>query len=273
MFFFDFETLPADPSEEELDDCNQQISDINKEADRLYHLLHSEAGFDELRKLAKTGNLKDPEKIQNKVSNFLSDFALNAKVKSEKVRAEFEKKNRKTSLNTMKCTGFIFAFAFDDSEAKAFVNKNGDLVGELELFKEINELGKNIKEYDEVCGHNIKCFDLPILHHRLVKYGLNFDWVPFTRYDKRIIDTQEIWAGSDWSNKTSLKDICNYLQIQAKMELDGSMVVDEFKMGGLTKLVEYAKSDVIATREVARRLNIYRPPPSNDVLCEYLEAL
>ena len=53
---------------------------------------------------------------------------------------------------------------------------------------------------------------------------------------------------------TKLKDICEFLGIEQKDEIDGSQVWDAYKAGQMDKIIEHCESDVKAVRELYKRM-------------------
>ncbi|MFW6179743.1 MAG: ribonuclease H-like domain-containing protein [Desulfohalobiaceae bacterium] len=103
-------------------------------------------------------------------------------------------------------------------------------------------------------GHNVRAFDLAWLWRKALQHRL-FSLariIPRARYDKRIMDTLEIWA-ADYRDKVSLEAIAHFLGLTGKTEgLDGTKVYDFWLEGRLQEIRDYCAWDVELTRQVYR---------------------
>lgn len=163
---------------------------------------------------------------------------------------------RKLALNPLRGQVVAIGVAIGDEDVVVFGGVHErELMDELAMF--VNRYATDVMA-GKWCGHNIAGFDLPWLHHRAVKYGLNhlLQCIPFDRFDKRIADTMLMWAGSDYQNKTSVNDICAYLGITTDDEVDGSQVPELWYQGDVGRELVYAhcRSDVSKERELYKRL-------------------
>lgn len=106
-------------------------------------------------------------------------------------------------------------------------------------------------------GHYVDTFDLPLLRmlaaehdHPLIRL------IPSEKWSPRVIDTAARAAGSNPKGieRPSLGKLCRKLGIAAKSDLDGSKVYDAWLAGEHDKIRRYCAEDVVAAREVFRRL-------------------
>ena len=109
-----------------------------------------------------------------------------------------------------------------------------------------------------VVGHNVLSFDLRFLIQRYIVNGIKPHPIIATAatakaWDNRVYDTMTQFAG--FGNRISLDKLCVALDIESpKGEIDGSMVGQYVADGRIEEVSEYCKRDVIATREVYRRM-------------------
>ena len=160
-----------------------------------------------------------------------------------------EKDWRKQSLQTLNGEILCIGLAVNDGEVQILSGEEGDLIEAFYLAM------KDVKFPYSYVGHNIKGFDLPFLRHRLFKYGFKLP-MPESRYSKMVEDTMDIWAGTDWQNRTSLDNIANFLGLESsKGELDGSKVFDYWQDEREQEIYDYCKKDVELTREIYKRIS------------------
>lgn len=106
-------------------------------------------------------------------------------------------------------------------------------------------------------GHNVRTFDIPFLRKLAFRFHpLLARALPSTRWSKAIHDTMEMWAGTDYQDKTSLGDIAEFLGLGSKTPgIDGSMVADLWRSpDGAVQVMEYCRQDVNLTRRIHRHL-------------------
>jgi len=106
-------------------------------------------------------------------------------------------------------------------------------------------------------GHNILGFDLRFLQMRSWVTGIRSGHpLPLDSRPGTVYDTMTEWAGRYQRNAyPSLDKLCKAFSIPSpKGEVDGSNVYSMVEAGRLEDVVEYCKQDVIAVREVYRRM-------------------
>lgn len=175
-----------------------------------------------------------------------------AKMAEIKVSEIADIEYRKTALNGAKGEIYCICFALDDGEVQTALGL--DEKSTLKQFFEKLEQGLKANTNNRFVGHNIIDFDLRFIFQRAVVHGikpkLNLN---ISRYSDKAFDTMTEWAG--YGNRISLKDLCETLDIQTpKDDIDGSQVWDCIKNGEGERVTEYCKKDVIAVREVYKRL-------------------
>lgn len=128
----------------------------------------------------------------------------------------------------------------------------------LEEFKQtlINVSKNNF----QLCGHNIREFDVPWLCRRYLINRLTLppvlDIYGKKPWEVNHVDTMELWKFGDYKNYTSLNLLATILEIPTpKDDIDGSMVGDVYwNKNDLNRIGLYCSKDVIAVAQVIMRL-------------------
>lgn len=198
----------------------------------------------------RVGNLKDPRKIQEKIDKELPRLQAEAR---QKVDSEFDKEWRKNALKSLHCSVICAAVAWNDEPVQSVAG------GDYAVMETLDALLENIDPQNiAVIGHNLAFFDAPIIYHRAIKYGFKnlFHVFNFKRYDPRMMDTQQMFAGTDYKTHYSMNDVAEFLGLGSKTEgMDGSKVHDEYLAGNMDKIVEYCREDVKLLRKIFWMLN------------------
>lgn len=111
-----------------------------------------------------------------------------------------------------------------------------------------------------LCGHNIKEFDIPYVCRRALINGLQLpDCLQVAGkkpWEVRFIDTMELWKFGDYKSYTSLKTLTAIFNIPTpKDDIDGSEVARVYYQDhDLKRISVYCQKDVIATAQVFLRL-------------------
>lgn len=112
-----------------------------------------------------------------------------------------------------------------------------------------------------LCGHNIKEFDIPYICRRMLIHGIPLP-VPLQLSGKKpwetpLLDTLEFWKFGDMKTAIPLKLLTAILGVPTpKDDIDGSQVADVFyKEKDLERIVTYCQKDVVATVQVFLKLN------------------
>lgn len=187
------------------------------------------------------------------------------------VEENWEEKYRKLALNTAICNIATFAFNFNKTKTKCFINNDRDDELMLKMFyeelrnfaidssqKEGMELTEEDFENDEFMraipirwiGVNIRNFDLDILWKKAIKYKLYklARLIPRKKYDPNVIDLAEVFNGPRTHEYTSQSEIAALFDIKGKPDdIDGSKVYDYWMQGQQEKVAEYNIFDVDTT--------------------------
>ena len=104
-------------------------------------------------------------------------------------------------------------------------------------------------------------FDLPVLHYRALKHGIqapryweigesdrDFKWNNYlSRYHWRHIDLMDVLANFNPRANARLDEIASMLGFPGKLGMDGSKVWGKFLEGGIREIREYCETDVLNT--------------------------
>lgn len=158
----------------------------------------------------------------------------------------------------------VIGWAFDDSAPQCAYSE----IDERFLLKEFNDAierelmskrGRDDPYVLRVVGHNVTSFDLRFLMQRSIVNGIKphaalVRAVSAKPWDGHIVfDTMVQWSGVGRGKK--LEALCLALEIDSpKEECDGSKVWAWVQDGRIQEVAEYCKRDVVATREVFRRM-------------------
>ena len=179
------------------------------------------------------GNYKKPESIQAYIDENIGELW------------------NKTALNSLKGQIICIGYAIDDMPAQIIMGTEQEIITEFEKI-----VMENV--WMDWIGHNIMGFDLPFIYHRAIKFGNKSlrNVVPKERFPKNVFDTMLMFSGTDFQQRHSLKNICNFLGIEnSKGEIDGSKVGELWANGEKEKVADYCKSDVEILRQVYLKID------------------
>lgn len=127
--------------------------------------------------------------------------------------------------------------------------------GEPNTLTDIKEINKLISKYDNVCGWNIKNFDIPFLSKHFYKNRLPIPQSIKTNsvkpWESKIIDLMELWRFGNWQGNTSLNDVSLFLGIETpKKDFSGKDVQELFFSGEIEKIKKYCERDVKCLQDI-----------------------
>jgi len=139
---------------------------------------------------------------------------------------------------------------------KSFFNHDEKIV--------LTEFGKMLTAFaadnnKNICGHNIKEFDLPYICRRMLINGIRIpailDIAGKKPWEVKFVDTLELWKFGDFKNFTSLNLLTNIFNIPSpKDDIDGSQVAKVYyEEGNLDRIATYCEKDVLATAQLFLR--------------------
>ena len=159
----------------------------------------------------------------------------------------------------------VIGWAFDDAAPQCAYSEidEGFLLLELNAAIErelTSQHGRDDAYQLRVVGHNVTGFDLRFLTQRCIVNGIK----PHAALGRAIgakpweghivFDTMVQWSGVGGKNK-KLEALCIALGIHTpKEECNGSLVWQWVQDGRIEEVAEYCKRDVVATREVFKRM-------------------
>ena len=113
------------------------------------------------------------------------------------------------------------------------------------------------KNIPRIVSYNVKCFDLPVLKDRAMKYGIPVEnlfkagdkWNSYNqRYSKEWhCDLLDVLSDYGSSAKCKMNEVCSILGIPGKIGVDGSKVADMYDEGRLKEIDDYCETDVMNT--------------------------
>ncbi|MDH5649327.1 MAG: 3'-5' exonuclease [Gammaproteobacteria bacterium] len=115
-------------------------------------------------------------------------------------------------------------------------------------------------------------FDLPVLHYRALKHGINasrywdtgeddreFKWNNYiSRYHHRHTDLMDVLAGYQPRANAPLDEIAVMLGYPGKMGMSGAKVWDQYQAGNIQDIRNYCETDVLNTYLVYLRWELTR---------------
>jgi DNA polymerase elongation subunit (family B) len=144
--------------------------------------------------------------------------------------------------------------------------RNGESCFRLKSFAQDDErallhdfatmINKTFTPEHNICGHNIKEFDIPFIARRMLINGLELpsalDISGKKPWEVRFLDTLELWRFGDYKNYTSLKLLTAVFGIPTpKDDIDGSQVASVYyEEKNLDRIAIYCEKDVLATAQL-----------------------
>lgn len=142
------------------------------------------------------------------------------------------------------------------------------------------EFGKMLAAFSadtakNICGHNVKEFDLPYICRRMLIHGLKIpailDVAGKKPWEVKFVDTLELWKFGDYKHFTSLNLLTNIFNIPSpKDDIDGSQVAKVYyEEKNVERIAIYCEKDVLATAQLFLRFKgeaLIEPPNVERVL-------
>lgn len=190
--------------------------------------------------------------------------SIEAWIANERKAAQIEAVNA-SSLDGTFGNICVMGWAFDDGAPQCAYSEldEGFLLTEFNssIERELMSQHRRDDAYQvRVVGHNVAGFDLRFLMQRSIVNGIKphaalIRAVTAKPWDAHIVfDTMLQWSGQGGKYK-KLEALCLALGIQTpKEECNGSLVWQWVQDGRIQEVAEYCKRDVVATREVFKRM-------------------
>ncbi len=134
---------------------------------------------------------------------------------------------------------------------------------EKKLLRDFSDLLHKLTQQNpryQLCGHNIKEFDVPWLCRRMLINGIELpdflDLYGKKPWETNFVDTLELWKFGDFKNYTSLNLLAAILDVPSpKDDIDGSKVGAVYwQENDLARIAKYCSKDVVAVAQVIMRL-------------------
>lgn len=133
---------------------------------------------------------------------------------------------------------------------------------EIDILKKVRDIFNKIDSIGfDLCGQNIKNFDIPFLAKRFVINGLNPPTI-FPKHDTKpwemkVLDTKEIWSFGGKYGLSSLDLICMSLKVDSPKNGDvkGDNVNKNFWVDNHEEIKDYCEKDVKALIDIIKKLN------------------
>jgi predicted PolB exonuclease-like 3'-5' exonuclease len=124
----------------------------------------------------------------------------------------------------------------------------------------------------ELVSWNGSGFDLPVLHYRALRHGVNAEryWEVgdsdreyrynnyLSRFHWRHLDLMDVLAGFQIGGRASLEQIATLLGFPGKLGMDGAQVWDRFQAGELAAIRNYCETDVLNAYLIYLRFQLMR---------------
>ena len=142
--------------------------------------------------------------------------------------------------------------------------------GEAELVRRFFD---GIERYTpDLVSWNGSGFDLPVLHYRALRHGIQaprywetgdsdreFKWNNYLgRFHWRHVDLMDVLAGYQIRGRASLDETAVLLGFPGKLGMSGAKVWDKFMEGGISEIRDYCETDVLNTWLVFLRFEFMR---------------
>jgi 3'-5' exonuclease len=128
------------------------------------------------------------------------------------------------------------------------------------------------KHSPDLVSWNGSGFDLPVLHYRALKHGIqaprywetgdedsSFRWNNYlSRYHWRHLDVMDVLSGFQARARASLEDVAMLLGLPGKLGMSGDKVWDAYLDGQIEGIRNYCETDVINTYLIFLRFELMR---------------
>lgn len=177
-------------------------------------------------------NYKDPEKI--------------AAYQREHAREAWAR----TALDPLRGRIACVAWAVDDGPVRCM----WALDGLPAVFDALLLVAGDERRVRDWCGYNLPSFDLRWLklHALRLRHPLA-GAMPYVKWDKRVVDVMDMYAGPDPRNRARQVDIARFLGLAVNTR-PGSEVLSLYEAGRADEIMAHNVEDVEVVRELHRRI-------------------
>ena len=142
--------------------------------------------------------------------------------------------------------------------------------GEKELIQRFYDgIGKSTPD---LVSWNGAGFDLPVLHYRALKYGIqaprywetgdedqSFRWNNYlNRFHSRHLDLMDVLSGYQNRARAGLDNVSQLIRLPGKFGMHGNQVWEQYQFGQIGAIRNYCETDVINTYLVYLRFELMR---------------
>jgi len=180
----------------------------------------------------------------------------NDDAKEKWAQANLDTEYKKRALDSLKGRVLCIGYKWNDNPVEVIPYHENEKVV-LEAFQNVLKAFESKLYAAAIIGHNYRRFDNLWLVQRAYKYQLKniIRLLPTDKFDKRLVDTNDMFNLGVYGEYTSLKDICDFLDIPtSKDDIDGSEVYDVFMKGELERIYTYCGKDVDRTYACYNRM-------------------
>jgi len=223
--------------------------------------------FFDIESVSQYENLYEmPERQLNMWLSYYDNFRTRVTVESRIDPEAMSEKEIKQEVYEQ-TAAFFPEFGKVACVSMAFVNKGKvkyeSFYGEdeVEILKKVREVFDKVDGLGfDLCGQNIKFFDIPFLGKRYFINGLKIPTLFPTHdtkpWDLRVLDTKDVWQMGGRSIG-SLDLICSALDIDSPKNGDvkGDSVTANYWSGNHEEIKEYCEKDVKALVDIITKLN------------------
>jgi hypothetical protein len=165
----------------------------------------------------------------------------------------------RTALDGFHARLLAVGVAIEDEDPVVLYTEAGSDTGALGVLEELSRI---VPRGDGVTwvGHNILGFDLPMLRRCCWRYGQGSNAAHVlsgrlaVRRSPQVVDTQEVWAGTERGRYYRLDDVARAVGLQGKGGMSGADVYPAWVAGEHERIRSYCAADVALTRAVYWRL-------------------
>lgn len=172
-----------------------------------------------------------------------------------------DKASLEPEFSRIVCVSFG-TFDNNSPEGMKLVSFYGD--DEVDILTKVNKVLNNAAAKGwQLCGHNIKGFDIPCIGKRMLYNGIS-PTMNLRVYGKKpweisYLDTSDIFSFGSWQQQKSLSlDLltCSMGIKSPKSHMDGSKVSDYYYAGAIKEIAEYCEEDVKAVMKVMKAISL-----------------
>lgn len=173
---------------------------------------------------------------------------------------ERDEEFRKGSLDSLKGRLFCIGLAYNDNPVDCirFNQSERIILDEFTAWIDKN-IGSREIYTTQFIGHRIGAFDNRWIAHRAFKYQNKdlLSYLPTTKFDKRLVDTNDLFNLGVYGQYTKLDDIAKFFGLEGKTEgMDGGQVYNYYLNNDYETIYKYCKNDVAVTRQIHKMMTI-----------------